>query len=148
MQSNKQTFNCFAWLCSKSPSLAYIFFRPLENESSHLNDQALSARAGLLVDTPTPASSSPKPSTAPVVVEPDLVCNHQVDVRQAFKAVPVRTLLFQRADQPLHHSVLLRRVSFDEFLLQSVGLHQRAVAAADEYQAVANAQQEALCHQA
>ena len=81
-----------------------------------------------------------------MIVEPDPVCNHPASVRQAFKAVPVRALLFQRADHPLHHPVLLRRVRRDELLLQTVAFHQRGVAATGKHQAVVAAQQEALRH--
>lgn len=81
---------------------------------------------------------------ASVVVGIYPVCNHPAGVRQAFKAVPVRTLVFQGADHALHHAVMLRRVRRDELLLQTIAFHQRGVAAAGEHQAVVAAQQKAL----
>lgn len=70
---------------------------------------------------------------ASVVVEPNPVCNHPASVRQAFKAVPMRALLFQCADHLLLHAVRLRGVRRDELLLKAVAFHQRAVAAAGKY---------------
>ncbi len=81
-----------------------------------------------------------------MVVEPDTVGNHPADVRQTFKAVSMRALLFQCTNHPLHHAVLLRRVRRDELLLQTVAFHQRGVAAAGKYQTVVAAEQEALQH--
>ena len=60
-----------------------------------------------------------------MIIEADPVCNDPASVRQAFKAVPVRALLFQRADYPRCHAGLLRSVWRDELLLQVVAFRQR-----------------------
>src|SRR3546814_2153911 len=65
-----------------------------------------------------------------------------------FKAVPVRALLFQGPDDPLHHAVLLRTVRRDELLLQAIAAHQTGVVAAGKHQAIVRAQQEGHRHTA
>ena len=51
-----------------------------------------------------------------VVVEADPVADDPTGMLQGLEAVAVDALLFQRADHPLDHSVLLRAVRRDEFL--------------------------------
>ena len=57
-----------------------------------------------------------------VVVERDPISNSTAGVREAFEALAVDALLFERA---LHHSVLLRTMRRDEFLLQTVAANER-----------------------
>src|SRR3546814_2887686 len=70
----------------------------------------------------------------PVVVELDPVTDHPHCMLLGFKAVPVRALLFQGPDDPLHHAVLLRTVRRDELLLQAIAAHQTGVVAAGKHQ--------------
>jgi hypothetical protein len=81
-----------------------------------------------------------------VVVELDPIADHAAGVLQGFEAVAVDALLFQRADHPLHETVLLRGVGRDELLLQAVTFDQRRLVAAGEDQAVVRAQQERRLH--
>ena len=76
----------------------------------------------------------------PVVVEPNPVSNHSAGVLQGLESVAMHTLVFERADDPLHHAVLLWAVGGDELLLQTVALDQRRVAAACEDQSVVHAE--------
>ena len=57
-----------------------------------------------------------------LVVEPNPVRYHPTGMLQRFKALPVHTLLLDRANDPLHQSVFLRAMRRDEFLLQAVAL--------------------------
>ena len=72
----------------------------------------------------------------PVVVELDPVTDHAGGVLLTLEAMPVGALLLQRADDPLHHAVLLRTVRGDELLLQAIAFDQGRVAAAGEHQTV------------
>jgi hypothetical protein len=67
-----------------------------------------------------------------VVVEPNPVANDSAGVLQGLESVAMHALVFERADDPLHHAVLLWAVGGDELLLQTVALDQRSVAAACE----------------
>jgi hypothetical protein len=51
-------------------------------------------------------------------------------VLQVLESVAMHTWVFERADHPLHHAVLLWAVGGDELLLQTIALDQRCVAAA------------------
>ena len=51
---------------------------------------------------------------APVVVEADPIGDHVAGVLQAFEAVAMHALVYERADHPLHHAVLLGAVWSDE----------------------------------
>jgi hypothetical protein len=48
----------------------------------------------------------------------------------------MHALIFERADDPLHHAVLLWAVGGDELLLQTLALDQRCVAAARKDQPI------------
>ena len=67
-----------------------------------------------------------------VVVEPNPVANDSAGVLQGLESVTMHALVFERADDPLHHAVLLWAVGGDELLLQTIALDQRCVAGACE----------------
>lgn len=79
---------------------------------------------------------------APVVVPADPIRNHATGVLQGLEPVAVHALVFERADHPLDHAVLLRAVRGDELLLQPIAFDQGRVAAAGEDQAIVRPQQE------
>jgi hypothetical protein len=58
----------------------------------------------------------------PVVVEPNPVSNDSAGVLQGLEPVTMHALVFERADDPLHHAVLLWAVGGDELLLQTIVL--------------------------
>ena len=53
-----------------------------------------------------------------VVVEPNPVTNDSADMLQGLESVTMHTLVFERADDPLHHAVLLWAVGGDELLFE------------------------------
>lgn len=57
---------------------------------------------------------------AAVVVEANPVTDDACGVLDAFEAMPVSALLFQRPDHALDHAILLRAVRGDELLLQAI----------------------------
>ena len=65
-----------------------------------------------------------------VVVEANPVSNDSTGVLHALETVPVRALLFERADDALDHAVLLWTVRRDELLAQPVAPDQGRVLAA------------------
>jgi len=69
---------------------------------------------------------------APVVIKAHPVSDHTAGELQGLEAMAMYALLFERADQALHHAVLLGAVRRDEFLAQSVASDQRGVAVAGE----------------
>ena len=71
-----------------------------------------------------------------VVVEGYPVRDHAGGVLDALEAVAVSALLFQGADQPLHHAVLLRSVRGNELLSQAIAAHQGRVMAGGKNQAI------------
>lgn len=77
-----------------------------------------------------------------MVVEADPVCDHAAGVLEGLEPVAVHALVFERSDHAFDHAVLLRAVRGDEFLLQTIALDQRRVAAAGEHQSVVRPQQE------
>lgn len=81
-----------------------------------------------------------------MVVELAPVADHAAGVLLAFEAMAVGALLLQRADETLHHPVLLRAVRGDELLAHTVAAHPPDAVAADEHQAVVRAQQEGALH--
>ena len=71
-----------------------------------------------------------------VVVELDPIADRAACVCQAFEAMTMDALLFQRPDQTLHHPVLLRAVWCDELLLQAVAADKLGVRARREDQPI------------
>jgi len=55
-----------------------------------------------------------------VVLEYDPITDCVAGKSEALEALSVNTLLLERADQPLHHAVLLRIMRRDEFSLKSI----------------------------
>ena len=70
------------------------------------------------------------------------VSDCSVCVCQTLEPLPVNALLSQRADETLHHAVLLRAVRRDKLLLQAIASHQRCVVARCENETVVAAQKE------
>lgn len=64
-----------------------------------------------------------------VVVEPDPVTDGAGGVLDAFEAMAMHALLFQRPDDAFDHAVLLRTMRGDELLLQAVVSDQSRVVA-------------------
>lgn len=58
-----------------------------------------------------------------MVVEADPVADCTRGVLDAVEALAMNTLLFQRPDHTLDHSVLLRTMGRDELLPQTVAFH-------------------------
>jgi hypothetical protein len=54
---------------------------------------------------------------APVVVKANPVTNDAAGMLQRLEPIPMYALLFQRADHPLDHAVMLWTVRSDEVLL-------------------------------
>lgn len=54
---------------------------------------------------------------APMIVRANPVANDAPCMLQRFESIPMHALLFQRADDPLDHPILLWIVRFDELLL-------------------------------
>ena len=77
-----------------------------------------------------------------MVIETDPIANDTVGVLQALEPMTVYTLVFEGADDPLDHAILLRAVRRDELLLQPIALDQARVTAAGEDQAIVGPQQE------
>ena len=77
-----------------------------------------------------------------IVVEGNPVADDSAGMLDGFKAVAMHALLFDRPDQPFDHTVLLRAMRGNEFLLQAVALHQCGVAARGEHQPVIGPKQE------
>lgn len=75
----------------------------------------------------------------PVAVKQYPIANHASGVLLGFEATPMRALLLQGPDDPLHHPILLRTMRRDELLPQSVAAHQARVVAAGKDQAVVGA---------
>jgi hypothetical protein len=71
-----------------------------------------------------------------VVVELNPVADHTHGVLSCFKAMPVDALFFERADEPLDHSVLLRAMRCEALLFESAAAHQPSVRAARADQTV------------
>lgn len=71
-----------------------------------------------------------------VVVEVDPVADRAHGVGQAFEPMAMHALLFQRADHPLDHAVLLRAMRRDELLLQAIAANQAGVFTTGKNQAV------------
>lgn len=71
------------------------------------------------------------------VVELDPVADRAGSVLDAFEAVSMQALLFQRLDDTLDHTVLLWAMRGDELLAQAVAADQGGVMAAGEDQAIA-----------
>lgn len=57
-----------------------------------------------------------------MVVEPNPDADDSAGVLQVLESVPMHTLVFERADHPVHHAVLLWAVGGDELPLQTVAL--------------------------
>jgi hypothetical protein len=55
-----------------------------------------------------------------VVIEADPIPDDTTGVLQAFESMTVHTLVFERADDPLDHAILLWAVGRDELLLQPI----------------------------
>ncbi len=66
----------------------------------------------------------------------------------ALEAMTVDALLFQRPNDPLDHSVLLRAVGRDELLLQSIALDQAGVVATCKNQTVVGPEEEGVLNPA
>jgi len=64
----------------------------------------------------------------------------------ALEDMPTHAPSLQRSDHPLHHTVLLRAIRCDEYLLQAVAARQARVVAAGEGWAGIGAQQEWIRH--
>ena len=73
---------------------------------------------------------------SPIVVKADPVSNDAHCVLLAFEAMPVNTLLLQRPDYTLDHSVLLRAMRGDKLLLQPIAPNQARVISTGEDQAI------------
>lgn len=73
---------------------------------------------------------------ASVVVELDPIAQYTHGVLLALNAMTVYALLFEGADDPFNHPVLLRAMRGDERLLQAIAANPPRVIAAGEDQAV------------
>ncbi len=68
-----------------------------------------------------------------MVVEADPVADRTRGVLDAVGALAMNTLLFERPDHTLDHSVLLRTMGRDELLPQAVAFHQGRVFSARKW---------------
>ena len=80
------------------------------------------------------------------VVELDPVTDGAGSVLDAFEAVPMHTLLFQRPDDTLDHAVLLRAMRSNELLPHAIAADQSRVMAAGEHQSIVGSHHERLGH--
>ena len=83
---------------------------------------------------------------APVGIKADPTANGATGMPQRLESGSLHALLFQRADHPFDHPVLLRAVRRDELLPQPVAAYQRRVATTGEDQAIVGAQKERQRH--
>ena len=79
---------------------------------------------------------------ASVIVELDPIADCAARMGEAFEALAMDALLFQRTDQTFHHAVLLWTVRRDELLAQAVAPDQRRVFAGGEDQTIVAAKKE------
>ena len=77
-----------------------------------------------------------------VVVELDPVTDCAARMSQALEAMAMHALFFQRPDQTLHHTVLLRSMRRYKLLLQTVAAHKFGVCARREDQPIIAAKKE------
>ena len=84
------------------------------------NGQALPAQVRPLKHKPRQGLHAQRLMGAPVVVELEPVANHTHRALLCFEAMPMQALLLQRANDTLHHAVVLRAVECDECLPQAM----------------------------
>jgi len=107
-------------------------------------DPAETAQVKQLIRKPQQVFSCPAPGAVAGDSRNQSSHHEPTGVLQPLKAVAVHELILECPDHPLDHSVLLRALGRDEFLLQAVAFDQGPVAAARKEQVLVRPKQEWL----